>query len=654
MNKNKKLIAIAMSGLIYSSSLFTTVSLADSNSSKKEEVIYVNLDNSGKIDNVYAVNIFTGKEITDYGLYKEVKNMNTSDKINYNNGVIQINNSSDKLYYEGIMYEDTQIPWDISITYILDGKEYSADEIAGKSGDLEIKISIKENKKAKNVFFDNYALQTSVQLDTSLCRNIESDGATIANVGGLKQLTYTILPGKEKDIVISSDVVDFEMGSISINGIRLNLGIDSDSIDTSELTNQLSQLQDAVSELDNGANDLNNGAVKLNDGAKTLSDGINTIQQALNILDTKSSDLTSGSSEVYEALKTIKSELDKVSISSKDLSKLSDASSSINSGIDTLVGGLKTIDSSIDSYYNALSNSGLSSVSELIDKNNQALSNLKISNTQRDLYSAYNSGGESGATKKLGELAQSGDTEAIALYQQVSAGNTSAVTNYITQAGTLISVESLLKANTEYIQGSDKLIRGIDSSLDGSSNTTNLMTGALKLQSGYKEFDKNIQNLVSSLSSLITNMSTLKSGIDKLTTNYGTLDTGIKEYTSAVEQINQGYSQIYNGALSMVSGTSTLYNGTKTLKNGTGEFKDKTSNIDSEVDDEINSMLDEFTGSDFKVESFVSDKNENVDSVQFVIKTPTIEKEKEEVKEEKQEESLTVWQKIFRLFNFIK
>ena len=32
------------------------------------------------------------------------------------------------------MYEDTQIPWDISIKYILDGKEYSGNEIAGKSG----------------------------------------------------------------------------------------------------------------------------------------------------------------------------------------------------------------------------------------------------------------------------------------------------------------------------------------------------------------------------------------------------------------------------------------------------------------------------------------------------------------------------------------
>ena len=651
MNRNKKVIAIVMSGLICSSSLFSTTALATSKSSEKEEVIYVNLDGDGNIDKIYAVNIFTDKSIIDYGLYSEVKNMNTSDKINYSNGVVTINNSSDKLYYEGIMHNDTQIPWDISIKYTLDGKEYSADEIAGKSGKLKINISLKENKEASDGFFDNYALQAIVNLDTNLCKNIVSDGATTANVGGSKQLAYTILPGKEKNITISTDVVDFEMQSIAINGIKLNLGIDTNSIDTSELTDKLSELQDAVSELDNGANDLSDGADELNDGAKTLSDGINTIQDALDELDSKSSDLTSGSDEVYEALKTIQSSLANVSVSSNDLTKLSEASTSIQSGIDNLVGGLNTVDSSIDSYYSELSKAGLSSVGDLAEKNNQAISNLKITNTQRELYSAYVSGGEAGATKKLAALVQSGDTEAAALYSQVSAGNMSAVTNYITQAGTLISIETLLKANTAYIQGSDALIKGIDSSLDSSSSSANLMTGALKLQSSYKEFDANIQNLVSSLGNLMTNMTTLKGGIDKLVTNYGSLDSGINEYTGAVSQINQGYAQICDGALSLVKGTSTLYDGTKTLTDGTGEFKNETSNIDGEIDDKINSMVDEFTGSDFKVKSFVSDKNTDVDSVQFVIKTPAIEDKKEEVEEEITQENLTVWQKILILFN---
>ncbi len=40
---------------------------------------------------------------------------------------------------------------------------------------------------------------------------IQTDGATIANVGADKQISYTILPGKGLDAEITADVTDFEM-----------------------------------------------------------------------------------------------------------------------------------------------------------------------------------------------------------------------------------------------------------------------------------------------------------------------------------------------------------------------------------------------------------------------------------------------------------
>ena len=649
MKNYNKIIAVAMAGAICGSTAFSSISLAATKSSEKEEVIYANLTSSGDIEKIYAVNIFEDKDIVDYGVYETVKNMNTMDKINYSNGKITIQNSEDKLYYQGIMKQNTQMPWTIKVRYKLDGVEYAPSELAGKSGKLEISISIKENKKCKKNFFENYALQTVVQLDTNLCENIKSDEATMANVGGLKQLTYTILPGNEKDIKITSDVTDFEMSEIQVNGINLNLGLDKDSIDTSSLTGELDKLKDAVNDLDNGANELNDGAKKLDDGAVTLTDGIKTIQEGLDQLNSKSSSLTSGSSEVLSALKTIQSSLNNVSTSSKDLKQLSSASTSIKSGIDSLVNGLKTVDSSIDTYNSSLKKAGLNSASELAQKNKQALSALGITNTQRKLYSAYTSGGSQAVSAELAKLAQAGDSEAVALYKQVSAGNTDAVTQYVQAAGKLISVETLLKADASYIEGSSKLINGIDAQMSTSSGQTTLMSGAVSLQTNYKKFDASIQDLVSSLNNLMANMTQLKSGINKLTDNYATLDSGIKEYTSAVNKITNGYSKVYEGALDLVSGTHSLYKGTTELTDGTGEFKGETSDLDSKVDDEVDSMIDNFAGGDFEVESFVSDKNTDVDSVQFVIKTEAIKKEEVKVEEEKTEE-LNFWQKLLNLF----
>ena len=649
MKNYNKIIAVAMAGAICGSTAFSSISLAATKSSEKEEVIYANLTSSGDIEKIYAVNIFEDKDIVDYGVYETVKNMNTMDKINYSNGKITIQNSEDKLYYQGIMKQNTEMPWTIKVRYKLDGVEYAPSELAGKSGKLEISISIKENKNCKKNFFENYALQTVVQLDTNLCENIKSDEATMANVGGLKQLTYTILPGNEKDIKITSDVTDFEMSEIQVNGINLNLGLDKDSIDTSSLTGELDKLKDAVNDLDDGANELNDGAKKLDDGAVTLTDGIKTIQEGLDQLNSKSSSLTSGSSEVLSALKTIQSSLNNVSTSSKDLKQLSSASTSIKSGIDSLVNGLKTVDSSIDTYNSSLKKAGLNSASELAQKNKQALSALGITNTQRKLYSAYTSGGSQAVSAELAKLAQAGDSEAVALYKQVSAGNTDAVTQYVQAAGKLISVETLLKADASYIEGSSKLINGIDAQMSTSSGQTTLMSGAVSLQTNYKKFDASIQDLVSSLNNLMANMTQLKNGINKLTDNYATLDSGIKEYTSAVNKITNGYSKVYEGALDLVSGTHSLYKGTTELTDGTGEFKGETSDLDSKVDDEVDSMIDNFAGGDFEVESFVSDKNTDVDSVQFVIKTEAIKKEEVKVEEEKTEE-LNFWQKLLNLF----
>ena len=649
MKNYNKIIAVAMAGAICGSTAFSSISLAATKSSEKEEVIYANLTSSGDIEKIYAVNIFEDKDIVDYGVYETVKNMNTMDKINYSNGKITIQNSEDKLYYQGVMKQNTQMPWTIKVRYKLDGVEYAPSELAGKSGKLEISISIKENKNCKKNFFENYALQTVVQLDTNLCENIKSDEATMANVGGLKQLTYTILPGNEKDIKITTDVTDFEMSEIQVNGINLNLGLDKDSIDTSSLTGELDKLKDAVNDLDDGANELNDGAKKLDDGAVTLTDGIKTIQDGLDQLNSKSSSLTSGSSEVLSALKTIQSSLNNVSTSSKDLKQLSSASTSIKSGIDSLVKGLKTVDSSIDTYNSSLKKAGLNSASELAQKNKQALSALGITNTQRKLYSAYTSGGSQAVSAELAKLAQAGDSEAVALYKQVSAGNTDAVTQYVQAAGKLISVETLLKADASYIEGSSKLINGIDAQMSTSSGQTTLMSGAVSLQTNYKKFDASIQDLVSSLNNLMANMTQLKNGINKLTDNYATLDSGIKEYTSAVNKITNGYSKVYEGALDLVSGTHSLYKGTTELTDGTGEFKGETSDLDSKVDDEVDSMIDNFAGGDFEVESFVSDKNTDVDSVQFVIKTEAIKKEEVKVEEEKTEE-LNFWQKLLNLF----
>lgn len=71
---------------------------------------------------------------------------------------------------------------------------------------------------------------------------------------------------------------------------------------------------------------------------------------------------------------------------------------------------------------------------------------------------------------------------------------------------------------------------------------------------------------------------------------------------------------------------SELYNGTVELRDGTAEFKKETNGITDDAEKERDSFFDEMTGNDVETGSFVSEKNTNVNSVQFVMKTDGIQK----------------------------
>ena len=71
--------------------------------------------------------------------------------------------------------------------------------------------------------------------------------------------------------------------------------------------------------------------------------------------------------------------------------------------------------------------------------------------------------------------------------------------------------------------------------------------------------------------------------------------------------------------------------------------------MDEQINETLDSIIESLQGSD-EIVSFVSRKNENVKSVQFVIKTEAIKIPKSETYAEEVEEHLSFWQKLLRLF----
>lgn len=593
MKHMQKFTAAAMAVLLLG---FTVVpAFAETAPSAKEEVIYAMADASGKVTDAEAVNIFAGGDIVDYGDYSAVKPLNTNDTITQNGDQIAFSSTADKVYYQGTM-KNAALPWNISIRYYLDGKEYAPQDVAGKSGALEIRFSVTKNESCGGSFYDDYALQASFTLDTERCRNIVSNGATVANVGSDKQLTYTILPGKGIDTVITADVTDFEMDAAAINGVRLNLDVD---VDDTDLMDKVDELVSAIGDLDDGAWELHDGTEELYDATKTLNSKVGDLHSGVG-------DLTAGAGDLYTGLTDITAQ---------------------NQQADQLYLGY--VKSQADSIY------------------------LAYVTTQADALYA-----QVAAQAVREQLIQSGYSEAQAdAYLQTADGQTlvaQTVSNMTEEQKAQILNAAVAKLTDEQKK---QILQGAVASLT-EEQKAEIREAYIQQMMASDDMTSQINAAVATVSAA-KQVSELKGQLD----SYGVFYQGLVAYTDAVSSAaagakslklnmdtlysNTGKLKLSVGELSDVVGE--LYDGTGELTDGTTEFVDKTSDMDTQISDEIDSMTASLSGGDGDAESFVSEKNTNVNTVQFVIKTAAIEKAETTTDNTVESAPLTFWQKLLRL-----
>lgn len=640
MKHMKKNTAAALSVLLLGS--LSVPAFVETVPSEKEEVIYIMTDASGKVTDMEAVNIFSGGDITDYGDYSAVKPLNTTDKIAQNGNKITFSFAVDKVYYQGTM-KNTVIPWNISIRYFLDGKEYSAEDIAGKSGALEIRFSVSKNESCKGSFYEDYALQASFTLDTDLCKNIISSGATAANVGSDKQITYTILPGKGIDTVIKADVTKFEMDSVAINGVRLNLNFE---VDDAVLTDKVNELVSAIGDLDNGASELRNGTGELYSGLTSIT--------------AKNDQLTGAAYTAYEGLCAAAATALNSQLEANGMDPVTLTPSTYSA---VLMGLLEKMDA--DTVYQEAYQTALQQVTQQVEAQADTLYRGYIQSQANSIYLAYVTSqadtlyAQVAAQAVYEQLLQSGYTEEQAAACLQSPEGQAAVA----QAAANLSEEQkaqILNAAAAQLTDEQKeqILQGALASLT-EEQKAQIKESYIQQMMASDEVTAQINAAVATVSSAAKQVSELKGQLD----NYGVFYQGILEYTGAVSDAAAGAKTLklnmdtfYSNETLQVSvgnlndAVHKLYGGMKDLADGTSEFVEKTSDMDTQISDEIDSMTSSISGSDTEVVSFVSYQNTNVDSVQFVIKTEAIEKTEIAVNDMTEEAPLTFWQKLLRLF----
>ncbi|MDD7281360.1 MAG: hypothetical protein PUH10_05140 [Erysipelotrichaceae bacterium] len=673
MKNTKKIVSMLLAALLVVG-IFSFSAFASSENTPKEEVVYINLNDDGSVKEINVVNIFdldSDGQIIDYGRYETLRNMTTTDKIDYSHDTVTIDADAGRLYYEGKLKSNV-MPWNISIRYFIDGKEYSASELAGKSGALKIKMKITENKKCTGNFFEGYALQTSFTFDTKKCNNIVADGATIADVGSDKQVTYTILPNEGANVEINADVTNFEMSKIAINGVRLNLAID---IDDSEIQDKINEIIGAVSDLDDGANELNDGTKALYDGTNTLNEKVGELYTGVGELNNGVTDLSNGLSEItkknsellngaYSAFSGLCSASEKVLNTELSKNNLQTVTLTPENYATVLSNLMKTMDA--DSVYNIAYNKALAEVTAQVNASTNEIYTGYIEQNIDAIYISYMQSqantlyAQVSAQAVLDQLIANGYSQEQALtYLQTSDGQalvSQAVANMTDEqkqqiivsaagnltddqkaqikAGALQSLtndqkEQIKSAYIEQMMKSESVTDQITAAVSASSSAAASVAELKGQLDNFSLFYDGLKQYTSAVSNAANGANSLKLNMDSLYENVGTLKTSVGDLNDGVKE---------------------LFDGTTTLKNGTNKFVSEASGSETEVNNEIDSMISSATGKDVSTSSFVSEKNKNVKSLQFVIQTGEIEIPEEVDTEPVVEEELTFWQKLSNLF----
>ena len=311
----------------------------------KVETVYVTADANGAVNDVivseWLKNASASSEISDTTELKDIVNVKGPETFKDNgDGTLTWDAEGSDIYYQGTT--DKQLPVTMKITYTLDGKEISPEELAGKSGRVTIRFEYENNaKQTVNVdgkdieVYTPFAMVSGMMLDSDKFSNVEISNGKVISDGGNIVVMGVALPGLKESLDISdekwdeledadeikerlsnsfeitADTTDFELGmtiTMASSDILSDFGITditgSDKIE--DLKSDMSELNDGSNQLVDGAQELKDGTGKLKDGTGKLYDGTGKLYDGTGKLVDGAGTLADGTSKLYDGTGTLK------------------------------------------------------------------------------------------------------------------------------------------------------------------------------------------------------------------------------------------------------------------------------------------------------------------------------------------------------------
>ena len=441
--------------------------------SPKDETVYAKTDASGKVQGVYVVNRFAAGSgiVMDPANYLSMSNMTTSNTLVQENGKVEVSlQGAEPFYYEGVMAAETALPWNISLTYYLDGKEIAPEELGGASGKLRIERAVTARTSAPEAsvadFANSYVLQAQGTFDSATFEMDENDSVMVAQVGGEAVVNCMVLPGESQTFVLEGTAGGFTSSGWQISALPLSLAISIADQDTSQLTSATAQLESATSLIASGSDELSAGMDEAVSGFSELSAGVGVLSSGVGELSAGMGELDGNSEALLEGWDKINS----------GASELAAGASELAAGGDTFRETVEEAESEVSSYA-MLHNLALRLYNSALQKYAESPTEANKASLDSALESLLLTSQAQGAQEALGQVLDG--------YAQLEEG-IDAVNG---GAGTLASgtqeFDEYIKA---YVAGVTAAADGVEALTEGIaklvSGTSDLSSGAAELQKG--------------------------------------------------------------------------------------------------------------------------------------------------------------------------
>ena len=266
-----------------------------------DEAYYATLDYYGNLTQGSVVKSYTlngASSLTDYGVYDQVVNLTDGTVPTSGSGrtAFQFDQAPDHFYFEGKTSAPFQnLPWTITLRYTLNGVPARAEELAGKTGVVEILLDLVPNEGASDYARYNYTLAAAAMFNQDDILSLEAPGAQVQLVGNLRTVLFMALPGEEQHFTIrvGSDSFAFEGMTFlmmpatlaqleEIN--KLSQRKDDLEEDYRALSGSLDNLLDALNDSQGGLYASAKGLDQLNTARGTISNGKGLIYDEAGVL----------------------------------------------------------------------------------------------------------------------------------------------------------------------------------------------------------------------------------------------------------------------------------------------------------------------------------------------------------------------------------